>query len=106
MNTPAAGTTTPANGTLVTDPLNAQWHRLDECAAASAQMIQWYAPKTWDAIRQCPPDPGIPENRTRPAESVFWDDLADDLGNRKFRRIFRRESRRIAKRDRKAAAGE
>lgn len=32
------------------DPMNGKWSRLDAAPAASAQMIQWYAPETWALI--------------------------------------------------------
>lgn len=38
--------------------MNADWGRLDESPAASAQMIQWYAPQTFGAVRAA----GKPEN--------------------------------------------
>lgn len=32
--------------------MHGEWERLDDGPLASAQMIQWYAPKTWHEIEQ------------------------------------------------------
>lgn len=35
----------------MTDPMNGRWADLDTGPVASAAMIRWHAPKTWEAIR-------------------------------------------------------
>lgn len=34
------------------DPMNGEWEKLDQSPAASAQMIEWYAPETAKVLRE------------------------------------------------------
>lgn len=64
----------------MTDPMNGDWAKLDQSPAASAQMIEWYAPETAKVLRESrSAQPKRVNEEKYYGYVITWDDVAADI---------------------------